>query len=160
VTDGGSGLRLVLHSPRIALNVGAVGRLCAATGTELHVVRPIPFSLDERTLERSGLDYWSYVRLVVHTDWSGFLRTMGDGRAWLFTTRGTRAWDEARFRRGDALVFGNEPHGVTDEVRESIPQERHLKIPMLDPRARSLNMAMAAAVGIYEAIRQVRRDSD
>lgn len=120
----------------------------------MHVVRPIPFSLDDRALKRSGLDYWDYVALTVHPDWHSFADWLSGRRWWLFTTRASRTYTDARFEDGDVLLFGNEPHGVPGGVHAAAGPERSLRIPMLDGRARSLNLSMSAAVATYEALRQ------
>lgn len=147
---------VALHSPRIPQNLGAVGRLCAATRSPLHVVRPVPFPLDDKSLRRTGMDYWDYVRLSVHVDFAAMREHAPAGRVWLFTTRATQPHSEARFEPGDWLLFGNESHGVPDDVHAAIGEERSLRIPILDERARSLNLASAVAIGLYEALRQAR----
>lgn len=149
-------LVVVLYSPRIPQNVGAVGRLCAATRTALHVVRPVPFALDDKSLRRAGMDYWEFVRLSIHNDFEAMRGAAPAGRTWLFTTKATMPHAEARFEPGDWLLFGNESHGVPDEVHDAIGGERRVRIPILDERARSLNLASAVAVGLYEALRQTR----
>lgn len=147
---------IVLHSPRIALNAGAVGRICAATGAPLHVVRPIPFRLDEPTLRRSGLDYWEFVRLSVHADWAACRESLGARRTWLFSTRGGVAAFEAPFAPGDALLFGNESHGAPEWLHDEVGPERTVVLPMADERARSLNLATAVAAALYLAWSKVR----
>ena len=149
-------MEIVLLSPKIPQNVGAIGRLCAATNTALHVVRPIPFQLDDRSLRRSGMDYWDHVALTVHTDYTAWRGSRATGRDWLLTTRGgTSLWDVA-FEPGDALVFGSEDHGVSDAVRNDFGPERAVRIPQMNPEARSLNLSMAACIALYEALRQTR----
>ncbi len=143
---------IVLHSPRIAQNAGAVGRVCAATGVPLHIIRPVPFRLDDKALRRAGMDYWPHVDLRIHDSFIDFAE-VASGRLWLFTTRGKRSHIDASYEAGDYLFFGNEPHGVPDEVRAAIPPEQHLRIPMPGPAGRSLNLATSVAVGLYEAMR-------
>lgn len=150
------GISIALYSPRIPQNVGAVGRLCAATRAPLHIVRPVPFPLDDKSLRRTGMDYWDYVGLTVHSDFASLAAAAPAGRVWLFTTRATVPHTEARFAAGDWLLFGNESHGVPDDVHDTIGAERCLRIPILDERARSLNLASAVAIGLYEALRQAR----
>ncbi len=148
-------VHLALYSPRIAQNVGAAGRLCAATKTPLHVIRPIPFSFDDKTLKRTGMDYWELVDWTVHADFAAFQKAMENRRIWLFTTKAEQAHTDVSYRAGDVLLFGNEPHGVPDEVHSQIGAEHSVKIPIFEPRARSLNLATACAVAIYEAIRSI-----
>ncbi len=147
-------IEVVLVSPRIPQNVGAIGRLCAAMEVPLHVIRPVPFRLDDASLRRSGMDYLDYLDLRVHLAWDAFRALMEDRRRWLFTTRGTALLPGAAFRDGDLLLFGNEPDGAPPAVHEWVGMDRRLRIPMREARARSLNLAMACAMGVYEATRQ------
>ena len=147
---------IVLHSPRIAPNVGAIGRVCAATGAPLHVVRPIPFTLDDRTLRRSGMDYWELVRWSMHEDWRACRAALGDRRLWLFTTHGREDALATPYAPGDVLVFGNEPHGAPEWLHDDVGDARRLRLPMADPRARSLNLATAVAAAVYVAWVRVR----
>src|SRR6266498_2705388 len=112
-------LNLVLLQPQIAPNTGNVARLCVATGTELHLVRPFGFDLSDRNLRRSAMDYWERLKLVVHEDEEAFLRVVGTQRMWLFTSKGERSLWDAEFGDGDWLVFGNETRGIREEIRES-----------------------------------------
>ncbi len=146
---------IALYSPRIARNVGAIGRVCAATGAVLHVIRPIPFQLDDKALRRAGMDYWAHVDLRVHDSFAEFAEAAGEG-VWLFTTHGSRSHVDAPYAAGDCLLFGNEPHGVPDDVRAAVPSGRHLRVPMPGPAGRSLNLATTVAVGLYEALRCLR----
>lgn len=151
-----SGFDLVLYSPRIPQNVGGIGRLCAATNTPLHIVRPIPFQLDDRTLRRSAMDYWDHVELSIHDDFPACRAALALRRLWLFSTRGRRAHWDADFRRGDVLLFGSEPAGVPEDLHAEIGVEHTLRVPLLNPAARSLNLSMAAGIGLYEALRQIK----
>jgi tRNA (cytidine/uridine-2'-O-)-methyltransferase len=146
-------IEVVLVSPRIPQNVGAIGRLCAAMAVPLHVIRPVPFRLDDASLRRSGMDYLEYLDLRVHVSWEEFREAMADRRRWLFTTRGAGPLPGAAFQDGDLLLFGNEPDGAPPVVHDWVGEERRLRIPMREERARSLNLAMACAMGVYEALR-------
>jgi len=148
-------LAVALLQPEIAPNTGNVGRLCVATGAELHLVRPLGFVLDDKQLRRSGMDYWARLRLTVHDDDTAFFAATADRRAWLFTSHGeTPLWDAA-FAPGDLLVFGNEGRGVIDAVRARFPPERRVRIPQIAGE-RCLNLSTAVGVGVYEALRRVR----
>jgi tRNA (cytidine/uridine-2'-O-)-methyltransferase len=143
---------VVLVEPEIPPNTGSIGRLCLATGSRLHLVEPLGFSLDDRSLKRAGLDYWNEVAVERWASLSKLL-TVHDGTRFFFlTTKGNRAYFEAEFKRGDFLVFGRETRGLP----ESVLQEHHdrcLTIPMRGTR--SLNLATAVAIVLFEAVRQV-----
>jgi tRNA (cytidine/uridine-2'-O-)-methyltransferase len=147
-------LHIVLVEPEIAPNTGNIARLCAATGARLHLVGRLGFRLDARSLRRAGVDYWEHVDLVRHGDWSDFLANWSGGRRWLFSAKGTTPYVHADFHDNDALVFGSESHGLPDSVTEHEPGHL-LTIPMPTGRVRSLNLATAAGIALYEALRQV-----
>lgn len=128
--------------------------MCAATCTVLHVVRPITFPLDDKALKRSAMDYWDHVELHVHNDWRACRLWLGvERRVWFFTRHTERIYTEVAYRPGDVLLFGSEASGVPDNMREEL-RDCAVGMPILNPRTRSLNLAMASAVGLYEAIRQ------
>ena len=143
---------VVLVQPEIPPNVGAVGRTCVATGSVLHLVGPIRFDLSERAVRRAGLDYWPHLRLHVHEDWEAFVRAQPGRRLHLFSGRARRSYLEADLRPGDALVFGKESTGLPDELLARYA-EHSWAIPLLGP-VRSLNVASAVAVVLYEALRR------
>lgn len=147
-------LHVVLVAPQIPPNTGNVARTCAVTGSRLHLVGPLGFSLEEKELRRAGLDYWDDVDVEVHADWPAFAaRHAPDGgaRLHLFTARGGRSLFEARFAPGDYLVLGQEQLGLPPALLAAWP-ERQVAIPML-PGRRSLNLAVAAGVAVYGALR-------
>jgi len=146
-------LKVVLLQPQIAPNTGNVARLCVATGTELHLVRPFGFDLSDRNLRRSAMDYWERLKLVVHEDEEAFLRVVGTQRMWLFTSKGERSLWDAEFGDGDWLVFGNETRGIREEIRES-GRDWTVRIPQAR-RERCLNLSTAAGIGLYEALRKI-----
>jgi len=150
-------LQLVLVSPQIPPNTGNVARTCAVTGAGLHLVGPLGFSLEEKQLLRAGLDYWPEVAPVVYRDWRDFEARALRGQTeklHLFTARAERSVYDARFAPGDFLVFGQEQLGLPPALLEAWPA-RQIAIPM---RAgmRSLNLAVAAGVGLYVALGQLR----
>lgn len=146
-------LKLVLVHPQIAPNTGNIGRLCVAAGTELHLVRPLGFVLSDRNLRRSGMDYWPRLKLVVHDDLGAFVTAMGEQRRWLFTSKATRPHWTTEFQNGDWLIFGSESAGLPSELVEA--NSNHLvRIPQLEGE-RCLNLATAAGIGLYEALRQL-----
>ncbi len=146
---------VVLYEPEIALNTGAIGRTCVAVGAALWLVRPLGFHLSDRQIKRAGLDYWEHldVRVVDHIDHA--LSAIGPDRAWAFSTKAIRPHTDAAFAEGDALVFGPESRGLPDRwLAPRIESGRALRIP-IRPEARSLNLATAVGIGLYEAARQV-----
>jgi tRNA (cytidine/uridine-2'-O-)-methyltransferase len=148
---------IALYSPRIAANVGAIGRLCAALSVPLHLIRPIPFTLNDQTLKRAGMDYWERVDYRLHLDFAAFQKAVQPNRVLLNTTKASAVYSDFAFQSGDVLLFGNEPHGVTDDIREAIPEEHHLRIPMPDGESRSLNLGMSCGIVAYEALRQLNQ---
>ncbi|MEE4192285.1 MAG: tRNA (uridine(34)/cytosine(34)/5-carboxymethylaminomethyluridine(34)-2'-O)-methyltransferase TrmL [Halieaceae bacterium] len=147
-------LNIVLYEPEIPPNTGNIIRLCANTGTRLHLVRPLGFELDDKRLRRAGLDYEEWASVAVHPDWPTCVKTLADSTLYAFSTRGTKAYSEARFKEGDSLVFGPETRGLPQALLDSLPPEQRLRIPMLD-HSRSLNLSNAAAVVVYDAWRQL-----
>jgi tRNA (cytidine/uridine-2'-O-)-methyltransferase len=125
-----------------------------AAGAALWLVRPLGFRLDDRHRRRAGLDYWEHLRWRAVDALDEVADAIGRDRLWSFTTKGTRPYTDARFQPGDALVFGPESRGLPASWLSSQPPERRLRIPMR-PEARSLNLANAAAIAIYEALRQI-----
>ncbi len=154
-------LHVVLFRPEIPQNCGNIGRLCAYTGTRLHLIRPLGFEIRDKYLKRSGMDYWKDLDLALHDDWPAFNAAPGSPqRRWLFTTHATRSYWDADFADGDALVFGNEGHGAPDWLHEEIGEARRITIPRFaENPLRSLNLATSVGIGLYEALRKVRGEA-
>lgn len=150
-----TGLRVVLVEPEIPPNTGSIARLCAATATPLHLIRPLGFSLDDRYLKRAGLDYWPFVDLTVHDDWARFAATALDTPAVFFSARAAASYLEAPLGEpGDLyLVFGGETRGLPPQLLRDNPS-RTYRIPQLTDHVRSLNLANAVSIVVYEALRQ------
>jgi tRNA (cytidine/uridine-2'-O-)-methyltransferase len=146
---------IVLVHPEIPPNTGNVIRLAANTGCALHLVEPLGFSMDDKLLQRAGLDYHEYTRVVRHASWQAFLRDAAapPERLFAFTTRGSRLFADVTWRPGDWLVFGSETAGLPADIRESFEPERRVRLPMR-PGQRSLNLSNAVAVAVFEAWRQ------
>ena len=144
-------LHVVLVEPEIASNTGAIGRTCVAAGATLWLVRPLGFHLDDRHVRRAGLDYWEHLdlRVVDHLDEVG----LGRDRLWSFSTGASRLYTQAAFEPGDGLVFGPESRGLPRSWLAERP-DRALRIP-IRPEARSLNLANAVAIALFEGIRQI-----
>lgn len=149
-------LKVALLQPQIAPNTGNIARLCVATGTELHLVRPLGFVLGDKQLKRSAMDYWPRLRLTVHDDTAAFLAAAaaGGGRAWLFSSKAGRGLWEADFRDGDWLVFGSETHGI-DESLLAARADSAVRIPQAAGE-RCLNLSTAAGIGLYYALYRLR----
>jgi tRNA (cytidine/uridine-2'-O-)-methyltransferase len=148
-------LHVVLVEPEIAANAGAVGRTCVAAGAMLWLVRPLGFRLDDRHRRRAGLDYWEHLRWQVVDRLDEVAAAIGRDRLWSFSTKGQRRYTEAVYQPGDALVFGAESRGLPPSwIAAAAAAGRLLRIPMR-PEARSLNLANAVAIGLFEAVRQV-----
>ena len=146
------GLAIVLIEPQIPPNTGNIARLCAASETSLHLIEPLGFSLDDDQLQRAGLDYWQDVDLWVHPSWHEFRDAVSRGRCLYFSAHGERSYLDAPYEANSVLVFGNESAGLPERIREKHP-ERVYRIPMR-PAVRSLNLATAAGIVLYEAIRR------
>jgi len=146
---------IVLVHPEIPPNTGNVIRLAANTGCTLHLVEPLGFSMENKLLQRAGLDYHEYASVKRHASWDELLRTQTPdaARMFAFTTRGSRPFAEVEWRSGDWLVFGCETAGLPEAVRESFPTDRRVRLPLL-PGQRSLNLSNAVAVAVFEAWRQ------
>jgi len=147
-------LQVILHQPEIPPNTGNIIRLCANTGAQLHLIKPLGFNLSDRQLRRAGLDYHEWTRLTVHDDLAACLELMGKQRIFAVTTRATRHYNKVDYRGDDAFLFGSETRGLPAEVLENLPQNRRIRIPML-PTSRSLNLSNSVAVVVYEAWRQI-----
>ncbi|MBX3610130.1 MAG: tRNA (uridine(34)/cytosine(34)/5-carboxymethylaminomethyluridine(34)-2'-O)-methyltransferase TrmL [Hydrogenophaga sp.] len=148
---------VVLVHPEIPPNTGNVIRLCANTGSALHLIEPLGFSMEDKQMRRAGLDYHEYADVKRHPDWQCFLRDAAPepSRMFALTTRGTQGVHDVAFAPGDWLVFGAESSGLPAGVRQAIDPARQLRLPML-PGQRSLNLSNAVAVVVYEAWRQQR----
>jgi tRNA (cytidine/uridine-2'-O-)-methyltransferase len=144
-------LDLALYQPEIAPNTGNIIRLCANTGFRLHLIRPLGFELDDKRLRRAGLDYHEWARVQLHDDLPACLEALAPRRVWALTTKAQRCYSEATFARGDLLLFGPETPGLPPEV---MAHHSGLRLPMVAD-SRSLNLANACAVVVYEAWRQL-----
>jgi tRNA (cytidine/uridine-2'-O-)-methyltransferase len=146
-------LGVALIEPRIPPNTGNIARLCAASGTTLHLIGPLGFSLEDEQVRRAGLDYWPDVDLWAHPHWRAFRDAVSRDRCLYFSAHGTASYLEAPYTPNAVLLFGNETDGMPERIREKHP-DRVFRIPML-PVVRSLNLATAVSVVVYEAARQL-----
>jgi len=148
---------VVLVAPEIPQNTGTIGRLCVCTDARLHLIRPLAFSLDESRIRRAGLDYWRFLDLHVHEDWPAFIAAAAPPpeRMFFLTTKSERSVFGSNFAAGDYLVFGNETSGFPPAFYRDYA-DRLFTIPMPGRHARSHNLANAAAIVLYEALRQTQ----
>lgn len=144
---------IVLYQPEIPPNTGNIIRLCANTGTQLHLVEPLGFALEDKQLKRAGLDYHEYATLQVHENWERCLEKLQGRRMFAMTTKGSEHYDKPAYQAGDVFVFGPESRGLPLELLATFAPERRIRLPMR-PLSRSLNLSNAAAVMVYEAWRQ------
>ncbi|MEE9492809.1 MAG: tRNA (uridine(34)/cytosine(34)/5-carboxymethylaminomethyluridine(34)-2'-O)-methyltransferase TrmL [Gammaproteobacteria bacterium] len=143
---------IVLFEPEIPPNTGNIIRLCANTGCQLHLIRPLGFEFDDRKLRRAGLDYHEWANVCIHDDFEMFMNTVDFNRLWLFSTKGKKSYSSIDYHDGDALLFGPETRGLPDALL-SVERQQVLRLPMLDT-SRSLNLSNTVAVVVYEAWRQ------
>ncbi|MFC5402818.1 tRNA (uridine(34)/cytosine(34)/5-carboxymethylaminomethyluridine(34)-2'-O)-methyltransferase TrmL [Cohnella soli] len=144
---------IVLVNPEIPANTGNIARTCAATGTHLHLVRPLGFDTDDKTLKRAGLDYWYAVNITYYDSFEEVQAAAQDGARFFFaSTRVTKRYSDFAFRDGDYFVFGRETKGLPQELLDA-NADTGMRIPMTD-KVRSLNLANSAAIVVFEALRQ------
>jgi len=146
---------IALFEPEIPPNTGNIIRLCANTGTHLHLIRPLGFEMDDRQLKRAGLDYREFANIDEYDSYNGMLARLQPARVFAVSTKGTTCYTDAAYRAQDVFLFGPETRGLPQTVLETFDTSQIIRIPML-PHSRSLNLSNAAAVVLYEAWRQHR----
>jgi tRNA (cytidine/uridine-2'-O-)-methyltransferase len=147
-------MHIVLVEPEIPPNTGNIARLCAATRTDLHLIEPLGFKLDDAQLKRSGMDYWQHVRWRQWSNWTAFMAGVAPGaQLWFIESGGPRLYTEVQYAPGDYLVFGRETAGLPRGLLQT-RGENWLRIPMFNDQSRSLNLSNCAALVLYEALRQ------
>ena len=144
-------MNIVLVAPEIPYNAGAAGRLALATGSTLHLIKPLGFSLDEKAVRRAGLDYWKDVDLRVWESFDDLQNANPTARLWFLSTKASKGLWQAKFERGDFLIFGRESKGLPEEWTQ---RANALRIPMIERSTRSLNLATSIGIVLYEACRQ------
>lgn len=147
-------LHVVLYQPEIPGNTGNIIRLCANTGVQLHLVRPLGFELDDSKLKRAGLDYHEWAEMQVHESLDDFLQKVKPPRLFAFTTKGSRPYHELQVQADDAFLFGPETRGLPADILDPLPATQKLRLPMR-AESRSLNLSNSVAVVVYEAWRQM-----
>lgn len=148
-------IKVALVEPEIPQNTGNIARLCAATSTPLHIVGVTGFRLDDKAVRRAGLDYWDEVDLTRHPNLAALTGVLTDSRLIYFTTKAERSYLDWKFTENDCLVFGRETRGLPVELLRA-NWDHCLKIPILNPKVRSLNLANSVAIVLYEALRQTK----
>jgi tRNA (cytidine/uridine-2'-O-)-methyltransferase len=150
-------LHVVLYQPEIPPNTGNIGRTCVAIGAKLWLIKPLGFQINEKQLRRAGLDYWPHLQWQAVENWDELAAALADpiaaGRLWLFTKHAHRPYTATAYHKGDILLFGSESSGLPPELHDRYPNQT-LRVPMR-PVVRSLNLSAAAAVVMYEAVRQI-----
>ena len=144
---------VVLYQPEIPPNTGNIIRLCANTGADLHLVKPLGFPLDSAKMKRAGLDYHEFARVSVHENFAECLAALAGRRIFALTTKGRTRPDQVSFQAGDVFLFGPETRGLPAEILDGLPQERKIRLPM-KAGSRSMNLSNTVAVIVFEAGRQ------
>ncbi|MDE5781235.1 MAG: tRNA (uridine(34)/cytosine(34)/5-carboxymethylaminomethyluridine(34)-2'-O)-methyltransferase TrmL [Lachnospiraceae bacterium] len=145
-------LNIVLLEPEIPQNTGNIGRTCVATGTRLHLIEPLGFSISDKAVKRAGMDYWPHLDVSVYEDYEEFLKRNQDAKVYMATTKGPNVYTEVSYEPDCYIMFGKESGGIPEEILVN-NQENAIRIPM-NPEIRSLNLANSVAIVLYEALRQ------
>ncbi|MDD6101482.1 MAG: tRNA (cytidine(34)-2'-O)-methyltransferase [Clostridiales bacterium] len=145
-------LNIVLHEPEIPANTGNIGRSCVATGTNLHLIKPLGFDISEKAVRRAGLDYWQYLNLYVYENYEDFLRKNPGAKIYYATTKAPKCYTDVHFENDCFIMFGKESAGIPEEILRD-NRETCVRIPMIG-EMRSLNLSNSVAVMLYEALRQ------
>lgn len=145
-------MHIILHQPEIPANTGNIGRTCVATGSSLHLIEPLGFRLDEKSVKRAGMDYWDSLDVTRYINYTEFQGKHPGAKVWFATTKAKRVYTEASFGMDDYIMFGKESGGIPEEILAD-HEEACIRIPMLDD-IRSLNLSNSVAIVLYEALRQ------
>jgi tRNA (cytidine/uridine-2'-O-)-methyltransferase len=150
-------MHIVLHQPEIPANTGNIGRTCVATGTSLHLIEPLGFRLDEKSIKRAGMDYWEHLNVSRYMNFDEFRQKNPQAKIWMATTKAKHSYTDVRFGADDFIMFGKESAGIPEEILVE-HEETCIRIPML-PDIRSLNLSNSVAIVLYEALRQQNFES-
>lgn len=145
-------LNIVLHEPEIPANTGNIGRTCVATGTKLHLIEPLGFVLNDKTVKRAGMDYWKDLDVTRYDDWNDFCRRNPGAKVYFATTKGQHVYTDVQYEDDCFIMFGKESGGIPEEILVEHPDEC-VRIPMVG-ETRSLNLSNSVAIVLYEALRQ------
>jgi tRNA (cytidine/uridine-2'-O-)-methyltransferase len=147
-------LNVVLLNPEIPTNTGNIGRLCLATDTSLHLIKPLGFEINDKRLKRAGLDYWQHLEVKYYNDFNEFIDLTPKGRLHFFSSNSNKSIWDLKFDQNDYLVFGKESVGLPESIT-SFYKDNCYKIPMYNPKIRSLNLANAVSIAVFEGLRQL-----
>lgn len=145
-------MNIVLLEPEIPQNTGNIGRTCCATGTKLHLIEPMGFRINEKSLKRAGMDYWEHLDVTIYDSYEDFVAKNPDAKMWYATTKAPNRYSDVKFGDNDFIMFGKESAGIPENILVE-NQEACIRIPM-NPEIRSLNLANSVAIVLYEALRQ------
>lgn len=145
-------MHIILHQPEIPANTGNIGRTCVATGTSLHLIEPLGFRLDEKSVKRAGMDYWEHLDVERYINYQDFCKKHPGAKVWMATTKAKRIYTEVSFSPDDYIMFGRESGGIPEEILVE-NEETCIRIPMME-QIRSLNLSNSVAIVLYEALRQ------
>ncbi|MBD5466142.1 MAG: tRNA (uridine(34)/cytosine(34)/5-carboxymethylaminomethyluridine(34)-2'-O)-methyltransferase TrmL [Lachnospiraceae bacterium] len=145
-------MNIILHQPEIPANTGNIGRTCVATGTKLHLIEPLGFKLNEKSIKRAGMDYWEHLDVTRYVNFKEFLEKNPNAKIWMATTKAKHIYTEVEYSPDDFIMFGKESGGIPEEILVDY-EETCIRIPMLE-QVRSLNLSNSVAIVLYEALRQ------
>lgn len=145
-------MNIILHQPEIPANTGNIGRTCVATGSSLHLIEPLGFRLDEKSIKRAGMDYWEHLDVIRYVNFKEFTDRHPGAKIWMATTKAKHVYTDVEFGQDDFIMFGKESAGIPEEILVNY-EETCIRIPMLE-EIRSLNLSNSVAVVLYEALRQ------
>jgi tRNA (cytidine/uridine-2'-O-)-methyltransferase len=145
-------MNIILHEPEIPHNTGNIGRTCVATGTALHLIKPLGFSIDEKSVRRAGLDYWDKLDIYLYDDFEDFLQKNPNAVIYMATTKAKHTYAEVKYEENSFIMFGKESAGIPEDILIKYP-DTSIRIPM-EPHIRSLNLSNAVAIVLYESLRQ------
>ena len=145
-------MNIVLHQPEIPMNTGNIGRTCVATGTKLHLIRPLGFRIDDKTLKRAGMDYWKDLDVTYYDSFDDFVEKNPNAKIFMATTKAQHCYSDVKYDDNDFIMFGSEGSGIPEEILLKY-KETCVRIPMLE-QYRSLNLSNSVAIILYEALRQ------
>ena len=145
-------MNIVLHEPEIPANTGNIGRTCVATGTSLHLIKPLGFDISDKAVRRAGMDYWKELDLHVYEDFEEFVEKNPGARIYMATTKARKAYTEVEYKGNDFIMFGKESAGIPEEILVKY-EDTSVRIPMIGER-RSLNLSNSVSIILYEALRQ------
>ena len=145
-------MNIILHQPEIPANTGNIGRTCVATGTKLHLIKPLGFFVDDKSLKRAGMDYWHELDVQIYDSFDDFLSKNNNPKIFMVETKTEKLYTDVKYGANDFIMFGKETTGILDEILEKY-SDTVVRIPMLEG-TRSLNLSNAAAIVLFEALRQ------